>query len=322
MVALNVTRRSRPSRAAYARLPRENPPPPRSCSAPRSPSVQRARYYDPSTAEFTSRDPLEYVDGVSLYRGYLQLTTADPIGLANYNVRVVAKSFINGLPRIGRIDPDREGVVHDTWFYIYRHLLGNFEDPEGDFEGLQGAISGLKTATDRLHFLARLVKGLKAFNEDPKSDAMEGVDYRLFTRLILRFTCCSGTITDTGISWAKDGGNEGPYIDGTIELDVLRKEYVGDSAMLIEWIGYGRPNLLAEPGMQWVASRTSVHIWHRPKIQFSCVGDEGYIQVLGFKGSLFPSRRLWVNGVLKEDIDQGAFSDLWDPDPNYPEFVR
>jgi hypothetical protein len=77
MVALNETRRSRPSRAAYARLPRENPPPPRSCSAPRSPSVQRARYYDPSTAEFTSRDPLEYVDGVSLYRGYFLPTGID-----------------------------------------------------------------------------------------------------------------------------------------------------------------------------------------------------------------------------------------------------
>jgi hypothetical protein len=80
MVALNETRRSRPSRAAYARLPRENPPPPRSCSAPRSPSVQRARYYDPSTGEFTSRDPLEYVDGMSAFRNYLSQHGRDPSG--------------------------------------------------------------------------------------------------------------------------------------------------------------------------------------------------------------------------------------------------
>jgi hypothetical protein len=80
MVALNETRRSRPSRAAYARLPRENPPPPRSCSAPRSPSVQRARSYDPTTGEFTSRDPLEYVDGMSVYRGYFVSAGVDPRG--------------------------------------------------------------------------------------------------------------------------------------------------------------------------------------------------------------------------------------------------
>ncbi len=30
----------------------------------------RARYYDPHTAEFISTDPLEYVDGMSLFRGY------------------------------------------------------------------------------------------------------------------------------------------------------------------------------------------------------------------------------------------------------------
>ena len=30
----------------------------------------RARYYDPNLGEFISRDPLEYVDGMSLYRGY------------------------------------------------------------------------------------------------------------------------------------------------------------------------------------------------------------------------------------------------------------
>jgi RHS repeat-associated protein len=30
----------------------------------------RARYYDPATGEFISQDPLEYVDGMSQYRGY------------------------------------------------------------------------------------------------------------------------------------------------------------------------------------------------------------------------------------------------------------
>ena len=40
----------------------------------------RARYYDPTTGELISRDPLEYVDGMSLYRGYFALKTVDPSG--------------------------------------------------------------------------------------------------------------------------------------------------------------------------------------------------------------------------------------------------
>ena len=40
----------------------------------------RARYYDPTTGEFTSRDPLEYVDGMSLYRAYFVPGGMDPFG--------------------------------------------------------------------------------------------------------------------------------------------------------------------------------------------------------------------------------------------------
>jgi len=40
----------------------------------------RARYYDPQLGEFISRDPLGYVDGMSLYRGYFVPTNADPFG--------------------------------------------------------------------------------------------------------------------------------------------------------------------------------------------------------------------------------------------------
>ena len=40
----------------------------------------RARYYDPKTGEFISQDPYEYVDGKSLYRGYMALGKVDPRG--------------------------------------------------------------------------------------------------------------------------------------------------------------------------------------------------------------------------------------------------
>ena len=41
----------------------------------------RARYYDPTTGEFINQDPLEYVDGYSLYRAYFILNGVDPTGL-------------------------------------------------------------------------------------------------------------------------------------------------------------------------------------------------------------------------------------------------
>ncbi|MBL8891621.1 MAG: RHS repeat-associated core domain-containing protein [Planctomycetaceae bacterium] len=40
----------------------------------------RARWYDPSTGGFISRDPLGYVDGMSLYRGYFGVKDVDPNG--------------------------------------------------------------------------------------------------------------------------------------------------------------------------------------------------------------------------------------------------
>jgi hypothetical protein len=47
--------------------------------------VLRARYYDPSTGEFTSPDPLEYVDGMSLYTAYMIPDGLDPLGLTVYH---------------------------------------------------------------------------------------------------------------------------------------------------------------------------------------------------------------------------------------------
>jgi RHS repeat-associated protein len=40
----------------------------------------RTRWYDPATGGFISRDPLGYVDGMSLYRGYFGVKGVDPSG--------------------------------------------------------------------------------------------------------------------------------------------------------------------------------------------------------------------------------------------------
>ena len=41
----------------------------------------RARYYNSLTGEFLSRDPMQFVDGMSLYRGYFANVAVDPAGM-------------------------------------------------------------------------------------------------------------------------------------------------------------------------------------------------------------------------------------------------
>jgi RHS repeat-associated protein len=40
----------------------------------------RARWYEPLLGRFVSRDPLEYIDGMSMYRGYFVPNVVDPLG--------------------------------------------------------------------------------------------------------------------------------------------------------------------------------------------------------------------------------------------------
>ncbi len=53
----------------------------------------RARLYQPSTGEFCSKDPLEYIDEMSLFRWYV-LGGVDPFGF-NYDEIVIAVVPIN-----------------------------------------------------------------------------------------------------------------------------------------------------------------------------------------------------------------------------------
>ena len=64
----------------------------------------RARYYDPMTGEFTSRDPLEYVDGMSLYRAYFGIGGVDPLGEAvhhPYPLYLGGSNFQIGIDLVG-----------------------------------------------------------------------------------------------------------------------------------------------------------------------------------------------------------------------------
>lgn len=91
-----------------------------------------------------------------------------------------------------------------------------------------------------------------------------------------------------------------------------------------------RPNILVEPGMQWVGFRNDwvrgLAIWHEGTATITC--DLSGIPVfsldsyLGDLGGKFPSRKVWFNGIVKREVSQRAFSDLWTEHPSRTGYVE
>jgi len=213
-------------------------------------------------------------------------------------VKFVAKSFINGVNPVGVIVPDRPGLPFPLLPPPWDYLL-----PVG--------AEYLFTATARLNALASVVGTIEAFNQNPQTDAMDQT-YRLFSQIEASFTCDGANIGNVNAFPILDGGNELPLIKGTIDINGPLAARLDASTFEIWWQGFGHPNPLVEPGMQWVAYRTSVNIWHEVRATVYCddqgTGHGGY---LSFQGSQFPSHRLWIDGTKVDDINQGSFSDLW-----------
>lgn len=118
-----------------------------------------------------------------------------------------------------------------------------------------------------------------------------------------------------------------PLVKGTIELDGGPGTnapflHFGDGMVVVSWRGWGHPNPIVEPGMQWVASRTSVNIWHTAEVWLECQNGQGFYNIVAFDGSQFPSHRLWVNGDEQRFRDQNTFGDLWDPKAGELSFVE
>ncbi len=80
----------------------------------------RARFYDPSSGEFISRDPLEYVDGMSLMRGYFVPDKIDPKGTQLYPIVETVDGrtiwFCDGCNRCHYKDENGEVVFVDCPF--------------------------------------------------------------------------------------------------------------------------------------------------------------------------------------------------------------
>ncbi|MCA9091478.1 MAG: RHS repeat protein, partial [Planctomycetaceae bacterium] len=308
------------------------------------------RTYSPVTGTWTTLDILRFVDGMNMYKAYFVPGGMDPSGLqpdpwsdpwrgghyggpayqpwldscgtpppcgAVFHADAVAKSFINGVPVIGTLPAWRTlppGLSTAT-IPLYGHVI---------LLAQKCAINPgtLTTATGRLNLLACLVGKLDAFNQFPLNDAKDQT-YRLYTRALLKFCCQCDTLRDPNVVFTdNDGGKELPGVHGTINMSDVSVTRIDASRVRVSWQGWGMPHPLVEPGMQWVAARTSVNIWHAPEIELSCKDGQGHYSVVGFNGSKFPSRRLWINGNLEAWAKQGAFADLWWPNPQAPTFVK
>lgn len=167
--------------------------------------------------------------------------------------RFVAKSFILPIANVGSLH-DRSGLELPPAIGLNPYLLALTLTSQFTADG--------NFADDRLwSFLNLVIKplNLKAFQENPLNANKDG-EYRLYTSFKIKAPCCGEKlILDTEAD--KEGGYEVAGLSGTMNM-TSSKESVSDTTTRVRWRGWGRPNLLLEPGMQWVASRTSVNIWH------------------------------------------------------------
>jgi hypothetical protein len=106
--------------------------------------IYRARYYDPNTGEFISRDPLEYVDGMSQYRGYFLISGVDPFGLL-----VLREEDVFDQPAAGDPVPQCK-VIRDPilakWHPDYFKTKGEVPGAQICFAINKCSFSGIKVA--------------------------------------------------------------------------------------------------------------------------------------------------------------------------------
>ena len=211
-----------------------------------------------------------------------------------FSDKIVAKSFINGPGPLGKLG------------YRFGSLPGIAGDPF--------------LADARLAVFAATIGKLGAFDQKGADDSKDG-SYRLYGEINLILCCSGASFKQISFNSTHDGGQEVGPISGTSNITANVKRISG-SELEVEYAIWGRPNPLAEVGMQQVAIRTSTNIWQSGKIRYSCQNDQITHKITMFRGSAHPSRRLWINGTLAKDTPQRAPADLWMPLPGLPNFVH
>jgi RHS repeat-associated protein len=92
----------------------------------------RARWYDPATGGFVSRDPLGYVDGMSLYRGYFGVNGVDWTGekliIPWPRHETVILGMLNKLCPDGHFKVRADGTIYAETFGFCSNEIGIFEN--------------------------------------------------------------------------------------------------------------------------------------------------------------------------------------------------
>ncbi len=103
----------------------------------RIPQLISARYYDPGTGEFISTDPLEYVDGMSMFRGYFVPEVIDPTGMKsilyqedNHWIKLRQDTSENWDPNV---DPYEPFVLNPNFFDCNINIFMGHSNLAGQF---------------------------------------------------------------------------------------------------------------------------------------------------------------------------------------------
>ena len=196
-------------------------------------------------------------------------------------LNVVAKSFIQPIRRLGRI-----------WC------------PGAPIAQAKLAVLGEKTR--------------QYFRENPRTAADDG-RYRLYTHVTFTVECRGDKVLSVVSSFTDtDVGRECiPYPvcfrPPPLQMTSVRVRRRNPKSFDFSWRGRGRPNNAAEVSFQLVCPRTSRYIWHDVRGRIECRNGFARVTNVWFRGSRFPSHRLFVNGVCRKEVRQRAFSNLWVP---------
>lgn len=153
------------------------------------------------------------------------------------------------------------------------------------------------------------------FSEEPSSEGLDAGDFRLLSKLKVTARCQGDSIQTYSIAPLQTSfGKEGPLeSEGKISIPpkVREQKTAGDIASLV--VNYevtGRPHAAALPPFNLIRPRSCSWIWHAVEAKLSCSAGK-LVTSTETTGSQFPSRKTWLNSVLKENVDQGAFDRLW-----------
>ena len=173
--------------------------------------------------------------------------------LAKRTTRYVGKSFINGIGPLGSLGNRVGGPFGPL-------PLMNWQTVTFD-----GQYADIRLAM----FASSWVADLPAFDETADTEARDG-GYRLYGKMEITARCCGKFLTSYSYKTEMEGGAELGQFSGTINMDISAS-YLYLYSATVTWKTSGHPDFAAEPLMQWVALRTSVNIWHMPKVKITCI---------------------------------------------------